>query len=214
MGLAPSQHVHCAVQELFNNLRDLDPGSLLWLRGRITAWKEEYREQPLYLGLLTSLDNAALQLLHPETPSVDEITHLRETMERDRKAFAFWYEWCEFSSKKHIQQAAEIERLHELLRRLSQTAEEAFQREDRQRAERDDAKIEGGQYHTECEHLRQERDTLAAVLRWFVGEFPCPEIHATVDNRPGRCPEASDDPHEYCASARFQQALASLRSKP
>ena len=49
---------------------------------------------------------------------------------------------------------------------------------------------------------------LEAVLRWFVSEFPCPEIHASVSNRPGRCPEVSDDPNEYCASARFQKALA------
>jgi len=49
---------------------------------------------------------------------------------------------------------------------------------------------------------------LEAVLRWFVCEFPCPEIHASIDNHPGRCPEDSDDPNEWCASARFQRALA------
>ena len=51
---------------------------------------------------------------------------------------------------------------------------------------------------------------LEAVLRWFVGEFPCPEIHATANNYPGRCPEDSDDPNEWCASARFQRALVGL----
>jgi len=53
-----------------------------------------------------------------------------------------------------------------------------------------------------------------AVLRWFVGEFPCPEIHASINNKPGRCPEDSDDPNEWCASARFQRALAGPGGTP
>ena len=63
-------------------------------------------------------------------------------------------------------------------------------------------------------------DALAAiehyetVLRWFVSQFPCPEIHASIDNRPGRCPENSDDPEEWCASARFQRALAATNPPP
>ena len=61
--------------------------------------------------------------------------------------------------------------------------------------------------HTDLARVKAERDGLRAVAEWFVGEFPCPEVHASVTNRLGRCPEDSDDPNEYCASARFQRAL-------
>lgn len=67
----------------------------------------------------------------------------------------------------------------------------------------------------ELDKANAELEELRSVLSWFVAQFPCPQIHASViTNKPGRCPEDSDDPEEWCASAKFQRALGSSKMDP
>lgn len=59
----------------------------------------------------------------------------------------------------------------------------------------------------------EKSEAAVALLRWYFERYPCPEIHAdAVTNRPGRCPEESGDPGEWCFSAKVRKLLESLES--
>lgn len=60
----------------------------------------------------------------------------------------------------------------------------------------------------EIQELRAENERLRVVISWYLEQWPCPQIHAdTITNQARRCPEDSDDPEEWCASAKFRAAL-------
>lgn len=67
---------------------------------------------------------------------------------------------------------------------------------------------------------RAEATRLREVISWYLGKFPCfgigsgKGICASVDNKPGRCMELSDDPNEWCASGKFLRALGELGKDP
>ena len=54
---------------------------------------------------------------------------------------------------------------------------------------------------------------MRAVLEFQVQQFPCPGIHANINNRPVSCPEDSNDPEEWCISNRAQKALSGNAGK-
>lgn len=54
---------------------------------------------------------------------------------------------------------------------------------------------------------------LEAAIRGYLKEYPCPGMHTTFGNIPGRCPEESADPEEWCMSARFNKALAGTEQR-
>ena len=64
--------------------------------------------------------------------------------------------------------------------------------------------------------LREQNARLVGAIEFYLREYPCPGgglgIHS-VFNQPGRCPEESDDPNEWCMSAKFRVALG-IERKP
>jgi len=60
------------------------------------------------------------------------------------------------------------------------------------------------------EELEAQVAAMREVLEFQVREFPCPGIHATMNNKQKPCPEESDDPNEWCISAKAKKVLAML----